>query len=336
MTHFKLAYLKLTGVYVLIVIIISVGFSLSLYRISSDEIDRGLLRQTRTFGNLAPFKGQQSIPEIDQIRKQQLDESNARLKTNLIYFNILILILSAIASYFFAKRTLEPIEEAMESQSRFTADASHELRTPLTAMKSEIEVSLRDKKMSLNSAIKLLKSNLEEIGKLESLSTSLLKLTRSQNETQENFEEVSLEDVLTESYEKIESLAQKKDIKFETKLIEIKARGDKQSLVELFVIFLDNAIKFSPKKSKIFITMKKEKHFAIISIKDQGSGIKALDLPHIFDRFYCANSSRNKEKVNGYGLGLAIAKQIVDLHDGEIMVQSKPDKGSTFSVKLPI
>lgn len=334
MKHFKLAYIKLTAVYVLIVMIISVGFSVSLYRISSNEIDRGLTRQERTFGSLAPVIGGQIPTNFEQLRQEQLDESNNNLRTSLVYFNLLILILSAFASYFLAKKTLQPIEESVEAQSRFTADASHELRTPLTAMKSEIEVNLRDKKLGLNSAKKLLQSNLEEIGKLEDLSTALLKLSRLQNESKLNFEIISLEDIVTESYEKIESLAEKKNIRFETKLKDIKIMGDEQSLVELFVILLDNAIKFSPKKSKIFISIEKQKHHPSVKIKDQGVGIRATDLPHIFDRFYCADISRNKEKVDGYGLGLSIAKQIVDLHKGEILVDSKPGKGSEFIVKF--
>lgn len=334
MTHFKLAYLKLTGIYVLIVMIISVGFSVSLYRISANEIDRGLTAQTVNLRNLSKILGGEIPDQFDDLHQTQINESKLNLRTDLIYFNLLILVLSAIISYFFAQRTLQPIEEAMEAQSRFTADASHELRTPLTAMKSEIEVSLRDKKLVLNSAKKLLQSNLEEIGKLEVLSTSLLKLTRSGNDNRESFSEVSLEDVLIESYEKVEGLTQKKKIKFETKLSNISISGDRQSLVELFVIFLDNAIKFSPENSKIIISLNRVKHHILVSIKDHGIGIRSSDLPHIFDRFYCANSSRSKEQCEGYGLGLSIAKQIVDLHRGEIIVQSKPGKGTTFTIKF--
>jgi len=342
MNFFNFAYLKLTAFYVLIVIIISVGFSITLYRISSGEINRGLLRQNVVIRNSPMLGENQSSSSLDQILQDQLEESNTRLRDNLIYFNLLVLILSSVASFFLAKRTMQPIEKAMEVQNRFTADASHELRTPLTAMRSEIEVSLRDNKLALPQAKKLLRSNLEEIAKLETLSASLLKLAKSQGETKQSLSEVSLEDIVIESYEKVVVLATKKEIKFDTKLLDLKIMGDKLSLIELFVILLENAIKYSSKKSKIIITMNKEKQgalhslWATVKIKDHGIGIKALDLPLIFNRFYRADTSRSKEKIDGYGLGLSIAKQIIELHGGRIEVISRPGKGSEFTVKFPV
>ncbi len=333
---FHSAILKLTLFYVLIAMTISVSFSIGLYNISSRELDRGLGRQARVLRDI-PVSGFQNgviLPNFDDVRSQQMQESSDRLRNNLIYFNLLVLLLSSVLSYLFARRMLHPIEEAMESQRRFTADASHELRTPLTAMKAEIEVNLRDKKLGLPDSKKLLQSNLEEIEKLESLSNSLLKLARYEDEATPEFSEISLEDVIVEAYEKVESLATKKSIEFKNKLEDISILGDKQSLIELFVILLDNAVKYSPEKSKIFITMKEDKKSVIVSIKDLGVGIRATELPHIFDRFYRCDSSRCKEKADGYGLGLSIAKRIVDIHDGTIVVASKPGKGSEFTVKL--
>lgn len=349
MNFFNFAYLKLTALYVLIVMIISIGFSVTLFHISSGEINRGLVRQNGVLRNFPVPHDNQSLSGLDQVLQDQIEESSNRLRNNLIYFNLLILVLSSVASFFLAKRTMQPIEKAMEAQNRFTADASHELRTPLTAMRSEIEVCLRDKKLALPQTRKLLRSNLEEIAKLETLSVSLLKLAKSQNETKQSWDEVSLEDIVTESYEKVVALADKKQIEFETKLLDLKVRGDKQSLVDLFVILFDNAIKYSPEKpvspqgrSKIIITMNKEKQralhalWATVKIKDHGIGIKALDLPLIFNRFYRADTSRSKEKIDGYGLGLSIAKQIVELHGGRIEVTSRPGKGSEFTVKFPV
>lgn len=325
--NFSLAYLKLTAFYVLIIMVISIGFSISLYNITSYELDRGL-------GRFQELNLPKPIQELEDLRNQQVDESNTRLKENLFYFNLLIFILSTIASYFFAKKTLKPIEKAMEAQNRFTADASHELRTPLAAMRSEIEVSLRDEKFNLNMSKKLLNSNLEEIAKLETLSSALLKLASTEENFKNNFKSVSLEEVITESFEKLEKLADKKNIGFVVKLKDLKTKGDKQSLVELFVILIDNAIKYSPKNSKINIILCQEKKHSVIKIKDHGIGIKALDLPYIFNRFYRSDTSRAKEHVDGYGLGLAIAKQIVDLHLGQITVKSTLGKGTEFIVKL--
>lgn len=332
---FHSAILKLTVFYVLIAMSISVAFSIGLYNISSSELDRGLGKQTRVIRDtvVQDITGIR-LPDLEQVRQQQLLDSSHHLKTNLIYFNLLILLLSSASSYFLARKTLDPIEKSVESQRRFTADASHELRTPLTAMKAEIEVNLMDKKLGLADAKNLLQSNLEEIEKLESLSNALLKLARYEDGYMEEFEEVPLEEAIVSAYEKVEGLANQKSIEFKNKFKNILVKGDKDSLSELFVVLLENAIKYSPQKSKIFIGMKKAKNFAVVRIKDEGIGIRETELPHIFDRFYRCDTSRSKEKADGYGLGLSIAKRIVDLHGGNIYVNSKPGKGSEFIVKL--
>ncbi len=334
-SKFDTAYLKLTAFYVAIIMFISVSFSISIYKISSTELGRGLGKQASALRDVS-VKDLNSgkVLNIEDLRSQQLIESNSRLTLNLIYFNLLILLLSTIGSYFFARKTMEPIEEAVEAQNRFTADASHELRTPLTAMRSEIEVSLRDKNLNINNAKKLFLSNLEEIEKLEVLSNALLKLAKHEHDEGKEFSEVSLGEIITQAYERVESLADEKLIKFKNDFIDLSIQGEEQSLIELFVILMENSIKYSPKESTISIQIYKEKESAIVKIKDHGIGIKASDLPYIFKRFYRADTSRCKEKCDGYGLGLSIAKQIVDLHQGEISVSSKPGKGSEFIVKL--
>ncbi len=331
---FNSAIVKLTIFYVLIVMLISVGFSLAIFQISSNEIDRGLNRQNSILQNLPPRDESHLLDDFVNLHNQQLQDSNNRLETNLIYFNLLILILSSFASYFLARWTLRPLEEAVEEQNRFTADASHELKTPLAAMRTEIEVSLRDKKFKLSGAKKLLNSNLEEIEKLETLSGALLKLAKLDETNKLDFVSLNLDEIIVEAYEKVESLARKKQIVVDAKLVNAKILGDKSSLVELFVILFDNAIKYSPKSSKIKIKLSSDGKHQTVSIVDHGVGIKSSDLLHIFNRFYRADQSRNKEKAEGYGLGLSIAKRIVELHGGKIFALSTPGKGSEFVVKF--
>ena len=112
--------------------------------------------------------------------------------------------------------------------------------------------------------------------------------------------------------------------------------GNKDKLSELFVILLDNAIKYSPKNSLIKIGSKTGKRQVVIKVSDQGLGIEEKDLPHIFERFYRADSARSHFEEGGYGLGLAIAKKIVDEHGGKILVNSIVGKGSEFKIILPI
>lgn len=330
---YELAAIKLSVFYVLIAMAISVSFSIALYNISTKELGRGLGRTFRVINQCSPEKLPPGFENLEHARVEQINEINGNVADRLIYFNAIILIISSALSYFLAKKTLHPLEQAMESQQRFTADASHELRTPLSAMRAEIEVSLRDKTLTKDEAIKLLGSNIEEIAKLESLSDALLKLARYQNVKIE-LKQTNISDVIIEAYERLKSLADKKHVKFDTELKELKILGDKGSLVELFVILIDNAIKYSNTHSKIEIKTAVEGGNVVVAVKDQGFGIESSDLPHIFDRFFRADNSRAKNKINGYGLGLSLAKQIADLNEAQILVKSALGKGSEFRVIL--
>jgi len=335
----KSPYLRLTLFYVLIVMTISMLFSFVIFNLSSKELDSGLGRQSRVIWNIGQNNGMMTpFSDIDQIRQNQLSESEDNLRDNLIYWNLIILILSSFLSYFLAKSSMRPIEDALYSQNCFTADASHELRTPLTAMKTEVEVALRDKEMSLADAKKLLESNLEEIEKLESLSGALLKIARSRESVKASFSKISLPDVVLEAYDKVESLAKKKSIHFTFKgqAKDLFVHGDAPSLNELFVILFDNAIKYSDEKSKVDIYLSADKKHAVVSVKDHGVGIKAGDVPYIFNRFYRADNSRVRNVPGGYGLGLSIARNIAEMHDGIITIESQPGHGSEFRVTFPL
>jgi len=328
------ALTKLTVFYVLVIMVISVIFSLAIFQISSNEIDRGLGRQGQILQGSPQWSDNHLLDDLENLKRNQIDESLNRLKKNLFYYNLLILILAGFGSYFFARWTLKPLEEAIGEQNRFTADASHELKTPLAAIKSEIEVNLRDHALTLAGAKKLLDSNLEEIEKLQDLSSALLKLSKFDEIERLDFSIINLDEVIAEAFEKVESVAAKKEIDFDAKLIKGKILGDKTSLSELFIILFDNAIKYSPTGSKINVKITKEGKDFLVKVKDRGVGLKNSEIPHIFDRFYRADQSRNKEKADGYGLGLSIAKRIVDLHKGKIFVHSIPGKGSEFVVRF--
>ena len=127
-----------------------------------------------------------------------------------------------------------------------------------------------------------------------------------------------------------------KNIKIVKKLKSVIVRGNTQSLVELMSVLVDNAVKYSPAKGKIEVGIKKTRKCGIVEVTDEGEGICKKDIPHIFDRFYRADSSRGKNKADGFGLGLSIAKSIVDTHRGSISVKSKARRGSTFKVILPV
>ncbi|MEI7690212.1 MAG: HAMP domain-containing sensor histidine kinase [bacterium] len=331
--RFKSTSIKMTSFYVATIMLVSFIFSIAIYEISLTEINNNLRHQNERLMGFPP--GKQIRLDLENARNDLLQDSNSNLRMNLIYYNLVILVLATGVSYLLARRTLKPIEEMFEVQNRFTADASHELRTPLTAMKTEIEVSLRDKEFNITEAKQLLQSNLEEIEKLESLSNGLLTLNQFQDGQQIELTRTSIKVVITETEKKLHRLIQKKEIEVITKIDDSDVMGDKVSLVKLFVTLFDNAIKYSPEKSKIEITSTLRDTFVEIKIKDQGLGIKLSDLPYIFNPFFRADHSRSKFSAEGYGLGLSIAKKIVQAHQGKIEVSSKLNQGTTFIVKLP-
>lgn len=331
---FKSATVRLTLWYLVIVMAISSLFSAAVYGLATNELQRGLLRQTVILHQSLLY-GDELDPAVDSLPGQQYAIARDHIRDNLLLLNLIILVLAGGASFLLARRTLRPIEEAMEAQSRFTADASHELRTPLTAMRTEVEVALRDKQLDLPEAKQLLASNLEEIGKLEALSAGLLTLAH-QDQNEPVYLPVELKAIVDQALAKLEPLIAKRKL---TVKQQIKAGlliwGNELRLVELAVVLIDNAIKYSDAGTSLTLSGDAYGHQVGLRVADQGQGIKPTDIPHLFDRFYRADSSRSKNQTSGYGLGLAIAKKIVDAHDGQIDVASTLGQGTTFTVTLP-
>ncbi len=323
--------LRLTLIYLAIIMALSISFSVVIYRLSYRQMMHSLPGQKVFIQFVDPDR----FPDFNAIRQQTLEDSEHSLQMNLILLNLGTLVVGAALSYVLARRTLEPIEEAFEMQGRFTADASHELRTPLTAMQTSIEVGLRNPKLSLDDAKGLLNGTLDEVRKLGSLSNGLLKLTRSNGQDMPK-KPVSLKTISNEAVSQLELAANNKQIKIINNAEPIKALGDDISIKEVIVILLDNAIKYSGPNSSITLNTRQHGKVAILSVSDQGQGMKSTDVMHVFDRFYRADQSRSRDHIEGYGLGLPIAKQIVDAHGGTIDVKSKPGEGSTFTVKLPL
>jgi two-component system sensor histidine kinase CiaH len=332
MNIFRSAALKLTAWYLTLIMFLSIACSVALYNVSSNDLENNIRHRLPVSVNelLSPT----DLRSLSNIRDRQLDTDLNHLKANLVSFNILVLILGGAAAYALARRTLEPIEESLEAQKRFTSDASHELRTPLAAMQAETEVALRDPKLTKAQATELLQSNLEEVAKLKALSDGLLHLAQTSRPA--NLMPTQLKPVLTDALERLAKPAKNKKISLDNQAKNLTLQSESHSLTELLVILLDNAIKYSPAGSKVVISTSTSGKEGKISIKDEGVGIKASDLPHIFDRFYRTETSRSKSQTEGYGLGLAIAKKLADSMNGSIEVKSAPGKGSAFTISLPV
>lgn len=332
------ATFKLTLWYLGIILLLSILFSLALYRESTAQLIENAARQRNAIVRLPlPDVFEPRRTEFLQSLANQLADDQQRILLRLLALNLSTLLLGGAASYFLARRTLKPIQDSLEAQGRFTADASHELRTPLTAMRSEIEVALRQKQLSPSEAKELLSSNLEEIAKLEALSAGLLRLARFEGGLEpESLTQVPVKELFEGAAKRFHAVLRARGITVQTTAGDETVAGDQDSLLELVAILLDNAIKYSPDNTQITLGSESTAHTVRIVIADHGVGIAASDIPHIFERFYRADRSRSKDRIDGYGLGLSIAKRVVDLHHGTIAVDSTVGQGTTFRVKLPV
>lgn len=333
---FRAALSKLTLLYLLIIMAISFFFSLSIYRTSTLEITNNLGRQQNVFERLGRGGPMMQSPDFLAEQERLAADSRQNIIINLLYTNAIILIIGGGLSYFLAGITLKPIEESHEAQSRFTSDASHELRSPLAAMKTEIEVALRNPKLTREEAVALLGSNLEEVERLSALSDGLLALTRDNGESIEktNFD---LSETINASIALVGKKVKERRAKIELDLDpKIKVHADPNTIQELLVILLDNALIYSSSNITIDVGTSSKDRFATIKVTDNGIGIAKDDLEKIFDRFYRVDQSRTKNEIPGYGLGLALAKKITETNGGSIRAESKLGAGSTFTVKLPL
>ncbi len=333
---FEKARIKLTTWYLLIIMTISLSFSSFIYRSVSVELQRRLNVIEQRL-SIEPPRGMRMQGPVHDYFLQDLKESRNKVLFVLLYANGVILFLSAVAGYYLAGKTLKPIEKALNEQKRFVSDASHELKTPLTSLQTSIEVALRDKKLNLKEAKKVLTESLEDVGGMNKLATDLLKLTWYQaGGNNFSLEKVSTRETIETVKKKINPLAKKRQIKIIYKIKNLNIKANKEGLVQLITILIDNAIKYSKKSGGITVSIEKSRNFVVIKVKDKGIGIPKKDIPHIFDRFYRVDQSRSKTNIDGFGLGLSMAKRIVDLHKGTIKVKSEKVKGTIFTVKLPL
>jgi signal transduction histidine kinase len=271
---FNSARLKLTLYYVLTMMTISLSFSILLYQGATMELRRSLrtqaLRFVPRYDRLIPYS---VVTEPDEA---VFHDARNRIIVQLIALDSAILIFSSLASYVLAGKTLKPIEQVMEDQKRFVSDASHELRTPLTAMRTEIEVLLREKKISAEDTREILQSNLEEVDKMRSLSDYLLKLTKYDTKEQTlPTEELRVSPLIASVIKNVKTLAQAKHVTIEEDIADTTVTGNKISLIELFTILLDNAIKYSNEGDVVTIRAGRRKKSVCFEVQDHGAGIRA-------------------------------------------------------------
>jgi heavy metal sensor kinase len=230
-------------------------------------------------------------------------------------------------------QTFDRLEKSFRRQKQFVSDASHELRTPLSVILSQSEITLR-KERSAEEYKNALTAIGEATGMMSEIVGKLLTLARLGSDKIElKMEPTDLTEVVREAMKVVTPLATRKGIIINFAANEkALVHGDRVALLDLFVNVLDNGIKYNVQDGKIDITMAKQNDFIITEIKDTGIGISKEDLDKVFDRFYRADKSRSKE--GGFGLGLSICEEIVNLHGGRMEIESEIGRGATVSIYL--
>ena len=250
---------------------------------------------------------------------------------------VALLIASAIG-YYMAGRALVPLKEAYDKQKQFAADASHELRTPLAVVMASADLLLADpsiKEPFLRQVLEDLKS---EVKKMTNLVSDLLMVARSDNNALKfKIQRLDLTEILKQVIRTMTPIAEKKDIRLAGEnFTKVMINADEQKIKQLAIILVDNAIKYTPEGGAVLVRFEKADAARVIfSVMDSGIGIAPEDLDKVFERFYRVDKARSRE-MGGNGLGLAIAAEIVKLHDGKISVASKLGEGTKFTVELKV
>jgi two-component system OmpR family sensor kinase len=223
------------------------------------------------------------------------------------------------------------VEETLQAQRRFVADASHELRTPLTTLRGNIGLLQRKPPINADDQADVLGDMVDETERLMRLVNELLVLARVDAGRPLQQEPVPLKPLLEDVYQQVKLLAPERSIVCEADL-EVTIHGNGDALKQVLLVLLDNALTHTPPEASISLTTAVQDGRIAIRISDDGPGIASTHLPHIFERFYRGDVARSSP---GTGLGLAIADELTQAQHGTITVESKVGRGSTFTLFFP-
>lgn len=239
--------------------------------------------------------------------------------------------------YYFSNKAIEPVRQSFLRQQELIANASHELKTPLTVARTNLDLIASDPNATVKDNEKWLNSAEYQITRMNSLILDMLELTKyDANKINDSRGEVLLNEVIEGMTLSFEAICYEKSIELEySSDSNIKVYATKAEIEKIIGILLDNAIKYTPHKGKITMTVKKIRRHAVINVTNIGVGIDKEKIGHIFDRFYKVDAS-HKETSNSFGLGLSIARSIVDSLKGSIRCESEVDKYTRFVVELPL
>ncbi|MBW4506228.1 MAG: two-component sensor histidine kinase [Scytonematopsis contorta HA4267-MV1] len=266
-------------------------------------------------------------------------------QNNLAQFRLVLLLIVpatlgtiGLAGWFLGGLAMQPIRDSYNQLHRFTADASHELRSPLSAIISNAQYSLISQSSNPEMQRQRLGKIVDTAKSMSVLVNNLLFLARHEGRLPpDSLQKVDLKSLIKQVADEYatQEAAQHLNLTYTLPTNAVSVLGDVELLRRVVVNLLTNACKYTPSGGQVELQLFVQPYWAVIKVTDNGIGIPETDLPHIFERFYRVDKKRAR-KTGGYGLGLAIAQQIVSAHDGYISAQSVVDKGSTFQIFLPL
>ena len=279
------------------------------------------------------------IPDLDlmiRLRGQTLDHlSRIRTERNLIFIVLVNVLLVAGLIYLFRNMAAEMALAQMKTD--FVANVSHELRTPLALIRMHAETLEMGRITDENKMHHYYRTIMNESARLTRLINNILDFSRIESRSKKHtLCEQDLTAVISEALNGYRSHFDQKGFRLHVHLAEnlSRVRIDSESVRLAFVNLLDNAIKFSGNKKEVRVDLKQEKNRLVLSVSDRGIGIPESEHKKIFDKFYRVGSSLVHD-TRGSGLGLSLVQHIMEIHSGEIKVESKPGEGSRFSLFFP-
>ncbi len=345
---FRWARLKLTFSYLAIITIIVVILSSSVYSFHVMEVRRSVHHFTERLELRPPpgaFEGAivpqiTVVPELPRSFERSLMDYAEDLRRSIIIGDIITIIVAGALSFLLAGRTLRPIKEMLDRQSRFFANATHDLRTPLAVMTTEDEVALRRKTIDDTAARELLNSNLEELRRMSTMVEQMRILSRAQagghGGRPATKDELDLATISRNAVSKMTRRAGELGITIVGDPIEEAViRGNRESFERALFNVIENAIAYTPSGGSVTVAVKRNGTHVELSVHDTGIGIPAKDLPHITEPFYRADEARSAN-TGGSGLGLTIVADIVSTHGGTLNIESEPNAGTTVSMRFHI
>ena len=269
------------------------------------------------------------------INTSQLEQTSKNHEQLIVVVMASFWILSILASLYLARVSVKPLLESMQKQQSFVENASHELRTPLAVLQNRLETLFRKPEATIMESSESIASSLEEVRNMKFLTTNLLNLARRDDGIKPDLCEVE-PDFFNTTFTNYEMIASENNrvFRFENR-VHRTIITDKLLLKQLMTILFDNAVKYTEEEGDIYFEISTTERSLYLTVADNGIGISAADKKKIFDRFYRVNKARTRQK-GGFGLGLSLAKQIVDALKGSISVKDNKPNGTVFEVKIAI